>query len=526
MPTASKQFYNEQENIQVLREILNKIILRYTFSKPKDHDTTLETKLTEFLSISERHAYNAITMCHEFQNPITPLHQAIIYINNKEINSNIVLELNNANHTPNLREYLQQKYKWDSKTIQLIDWEVHNYAIKDFRSTQRKTLLQFIHKWLPTNSHPASTKPFTTLCTVCNISNETNDHFIECTHQHYRVTWEADIIIWYEKVTALQLEPILCYYIMLTLHNSKLFDSPNNIEFCEGNYKKLYLEQTTIGWQQVLYGRLTKTWVDIQNDYLHESTSKGLEIISTAITLLFKVILNRWKTRCHHQHGKCPQSNENLREHVLLPKVRQLYAASEQMSVNKRQYFNISITNIVQKPTKSLRQWITRSERFLHNTALPTIKKSTKTMQHITQVFQPRKRTTNPTTKQPTKHKQKNCRSSFSTQIDKHTSHDLTNSDLNPNKESIILNTLPKELQQSNDTTTTLATPQLSKKIIKRKSQSVRRRFTQAKRKNQPKRKKSLVISTNKQLIRPRPPPEPDPPNIEEELFNLLHKPP
>ena len=519
MPTAAKQFYNEQENINVLKELLTNSITRYSFSIPKDHDILLQQQLSDFINISNRHAYNAVSMCHEFRNPITPLHQATIYINNIEINATILLELNNAIHTPDLRIYFHHKYNWDSKTIHLIDWEAHNQAIKNFRSTQRKTLLQFIHKWLPTNSHPASMKPLTPLCTVCNINNETNDHFIECTHQSYRVAWEADVLTWHEKVKALQLEPILCYYIIIALNNWRTFDSIDNIEFCEGIYKKLYLEQTTIGWQQVLFGRLTKTWIDIQNDYLQESTSKGLEIISTSITLLFKIVLNRWKTRCHHQHGKCAPSNDNLREHVLFPKVRQLYADSEQLTTNKRQYFNISIENILQKPTKALKQWITRTDKYLHNILQQEIISSTSDMQPLTQFFQPRKQRNQPKQKQKAKPKSKQTLTEIS-QPEK---------SFTPNQEDFPLDNLPV----SNIKPPTINTIKLKStpvnNIIKRKTQSVRRRFTQAKRKNQPKRKKPSATNKNKNNehhTMPRPPPEPDPPNIEEELFNLLNQPP
>ena len=523
MPTASKQFYNEQENMNALREILQKQISRYTFSTPKDHNATLQQQLIYISSISDRHAYNSTSMCHELKNPITSLHKATIYINHTEVNANILLELNNAIHTPDLRDYFQQKYKWDSKTIQLIDWEAHNAAINKFRSTQRKTLLQFTHRWLPTNSHPASMKPLTPLCTVCNIHNETNEHFIACQHQHYRVPWEADILLWYGKVNALHLEPILCYYIMLTLHDWKLFESPNNIEFCDGIYKKLYLEQQTIGWQHVLFGRITKTWVDIQNDYLQTSTSKGLEIISQSLTLLFKIVLNRWKIRCHHQHGKCETSNNNLREHVLFPKVRQLYADSEQLNANKRQYFNISITNVLQKPTKALKQWITRTDKYLYNALQQTIKISTTNMQPLTQFFQPRNQSSKSSQNKRIKQKSKS-----NSQV--HLCTNISNSPISEasqyNQSTILTSTFTSIPPPVNNSSVLKHFKNNKNNTTKRKTQSVRRRFTQKKRKNQITRKQTIVGNiTNKHTV-PRPPPEPDPPNIEEELFTLLHKPP
>lgn len=98
---------------------------------------------------------------------------------------------------------------------------------------------------------------------------------------------------------------------------------------------------------------------------IYKNTSKGLDIISNCNTHLFKIILNRWKTRCHHQHGQCVSRDNNITEHVLFSKVRQFYEESEKLNANsKRQYFNVSLSNILQQPTKALKEWITRTKSF------------------------------------------------------------------------------------------------------------------------------------------------------------------
>ena len=63
---------------------------------------------------------------------------------------------------------------------------------------------------------------------------------------------------------------------------------------------------------------------------------------------------------------------------------------------------------------------------------------------------------------------------------------------------------------------------------IKRKTQSVRRRFSQAKRKNQLTKKQRLQIKNNNNPTQANslPPTVPAAPNIEDDLYHLLQKPP
>ena len=54
-------------------------------------------------------------------------------------------------------------------------------------------------------------------------------------------------------------------------------------------YKVLFKEQSHIGWNHVIYGRLTTAWVDIQNQHEH-TQDNGIPIISTVIGKIFKKI--------------------------------------------------------------------------------------------------------------------------------------------------------------------------------------------------------------------------------------------
>ena len=214
MKTASKQFLIEHENVVAAKSLLKLQFKNADIILLKDIDKSDKIIMKDLLSCSARHAYNASSMCNIMNKPLTDYHRATVYIQHKEVNSDTSLELTNSAQTPFLRIFLQQKYNWDSKTINLIDWEVHNRALQGFKSVKRKTLLQFINRWLPTNAHPAVSTPITPICPTCLLENETNDHFLTCNHDTYRIAWKEDVAAWYEHSQEINLEPILTYYIL------------------------------------------------------------------------------------------------------------------------------------------------------------------------------------------------------------------------------------------------------------------------------------------------------------------------
>lgn len=525
-------FYIEQENIKTAKDILSSSFKNYDLQLLTNLERSEQGPLGVLLQRSYSHAYHAISMCQIMQQPLTTQHRATIYINNKEVNSDVTLELTNAAQTPALRTYLQQKYHWDSKTINLIDWEVHNRALQSYKSVQKKTLFQYIHRWLPTNAHPAITPPLSTLCPVCLIEEETNDHFIGCQYESYRTEWQTDVQAWYQTSKELKVEPILAYYILQVLLDVNAYNSKQP-EFFSGKYQKLCTEQKRLGWKQIFFGRLTNTWVDIQNDYIAEGDFKGIQIIALAIKSIYDMMLKRWKHRCTHQHSKCSVQDERIKTIILSPKVYQLYESGQKLNATKQVYFNIPIELILQKPNKAIKAWIQRTEKYLIHATQQTIQVSVARTKSLANYFTnqvPSKQydyqsdttqSINPTQPESPKVSPSPTKTiPYSIEILKLNSTDhLTDYDSVPSASTTpsITNNIPKSSNINN-----------KNKKIKRKTQSVRRRFSQQKRKNQLTKKQRIQIRQNINPLQanPLPPTVPAAPNIEDDLYHLLQKPP
>lgn len=81
---------------------------------------------------------------------------------------------------PELRNFFHEKYKWTNKRIEDIDWEIHIKAVSRQKPMSQKTIIQFIHRWLQTHSHPGTETDITTKCPCCHHEDETNNYFLSC----------------------------------------------------------------------------------------------------------------------------------------------------------------------------------------------------------------------------------------------------------------------------------------------------------------------------------------------------------
>lgn len=204
-------------------------------------------------------------------------------INRVEIPTILDQELCFTASTPELREFFYNKYKWSPSTIELIDWQVHARALNQQHPYSKKTITQFIHRWLPTHGHHGTKKDITTKCPIGHTHEESNDHFLNCENKEIGKEWESQTQILYNEMNNLGMDPILLYLLTMSITEWKTIQQPSIPSFlCIETYITLFQEQSKIGWNQIIYGRFTKTWVDIQNQY-GEHNDNGIQIISTAI---------------------------------------------------------------------------------------------------------------------------------------------------------------------------------------------------------------------------------------------------
>jgi hypothetical protein len=258
-------------------------------------------------------------------------------INNTYVGVNLQHELRQASTDQEYFNYIKEKYNWNQKTIDDIDWEALKLAIRNSPFGKRKTLSQLLHGWLPTRGHPGTkaTNEDRTFCPICKQTTETNQHFLTCAHE--REKWAEK----YEKAaikigTGDELELTIIAVIKATMQNQ------TNVPIVE-KYKHIVQAQQSIGYNQLILGRYTKEWAEQYNKE-NESTD-GIEWVSKHITLIWKNVKERWETRCTLAHEETEENKNEMNE-----------AANKQLERQYLQFDNLDEIdkNILNKPLEEM----------------------------------------------------------------------------------------------------------------------------------------------------------------------------
>jgi hypothetical protein len=178
--TAKEMLRPEQE---LLDEIL---ILLHQYNKFSTHQSTKHDLPESPQQQTMLACIKSTTDCQETTlNRYTTPGKAKVFLNHEEVSADIELTLRHAATTSQLCQYMTTKYKWAEGVPDKIDWAIHSNSLNNFSQTQRKTLTQAIHEWLPLNGHPSQAN--TTInqnCPCCKTQPETQETFYNCPSLH------------------------------------------------------------------------------------------------------------------------------------------------------------------------------------------------------------------------------------------------------------------------------------------------------------------------------------------------------
>jgi hypothetical protein len=253
----------------------------------------------------------------------------MLYIDNKPETSNYRNIMREYYHIVPIREYLMEKYEWSRETFDGIWWEIHGKCMSSFTYDQQTTLNKIIHRRLPCNHRENIYYEYhDALCLTCNSATETQDHIVTCKASESRNTIKKQFFQNLNKTmvnlnTDQDVQRVIteCLYAyvedMEIPHINMLVDQPNQLLW------KAYNEQTRIGWDQFLKGRMIKIWKKLydetqtmgETNRRNKSDKWGKDII----ILGWKFYLDIWKERNSIEHdGKNgDQTNERKRERLI-----------------------------------------------------------------------------------------------------------------------------------------------------------------------------------------------------------------
>jgi len=296
---------------------------------------------------------------------------------------------------PTLFAHVQKRNKWSEYTMNSIDWEAHRIAIS--RMPNRVHTIKLVHDILPTN-HMVSKYQVgrSDRCPCCSVEREDRDHILRCPHET-RELWRSKCLQrLHQTLDYIDTRPFLGDILMEGI--SEWFRGSPSLELDKFplQYRRLIIQQNSIGWRQVFNGRLSCEWSRHQDDFLQSqrlrSKSRSGKLWSTTvITCLWKQWLEVWTSRNDIIHGH----DETTRRLVLRNKaewqIRKVYKNRELYLPRDRDFLFETVEEHLTQSTTSLLNWFSTYQPMFAHSALQAKKHAIKGVRSIRSYFQPRK---------------------------------------------------------------------------------------------------------------------------------------
>jgi hypothetical protein len=192
--------------------------------------------------------------------------KARIILHVKQVTSKYTMTIKNAFRSIQLRKYLQDSNNWDDNTIETVWWDVHGPTMKHYPIGNQSTLLKFIHNRSPCNKREnlyyGYIKPF---CRNCKDIIETPEHILQCKKCAKRQQAKEDYLknmrrkmedMWTDPATI----RAIIHYVTSWINNTLNEKIKELIPEASITLKLAIEEQTKIGWDHFIKGRITRTW--------------------------------------------------------------------------------------------------------------------------------------------------------------------------------------------------------------------------------------------------------------------------
>ena len=113
--------------------------------------------------------------------------------------------------------------------------------------------------------------------------------------------------------------------------------------------------QTAIGWEQILHGRISLSWGKIATTHW---TKKDGTWTPGFIRQTVKTSLNIWHHRVENEFGSTEQSREQYIQTQLRPRIEQAYNTTETVSQYHNHLLKIPLARRLLLPSKTNKRWL------------------------------------------------------------------------------------------------------------------------------------------------------------------------
>ena len=375
--------HSEWDIVSAIHTIHNRFPWRPTIthvpSHQDDHHNLADLDLPTLMNI-EADALATFALQDGTSQPVVPFDPAcgaMLSINGRAITRNIEATLHRHEHMDPIKSYYCKRFGWDPETLASIDWDVYSMVYTKFART-RTFFTKVGWKQLPTGARLHKWTPsFEHRCPSCDQEFETDDHMFQCTHL-LRQQWRIKLLRDLTDTFGSFLDPALLTIARIGLQS--YFDN-SEPDFSErfpvhgttAPYCDLIDQQTRIGWDHFIRGKISKHWGIKQ--YSYAKRFQLLDVSKQWQNRLVRFMANSafrlWEIRNGCRHGIDTATKQAAQQEQAHRELRCLYGLRDQVLPQDRALFHDSVDDHLNDSKSQIRTWITHNQKLiLHSSKL------------------------------------------------------------------------------------------------------------------------------------------------------------
>jgi hypothetical protein len=157
---------------------------------------------------------------------------------------------------------------------------------------------------------------------------------------------------------------------------------------------KAYKQQTTLGWNHFVRGRMNIEWGDITNNHLATKPNHSFNAEhwgAKLIAIHWKHMLELWSIRNQEVHGETPEQTEEINRTTMIAEIIDIQQSHQHLPISSRELISRDKTSLQDMPTPSLSLYLYGAIMLAESAKKHPNKIETRP---ISKFFQPRSRLT------------------------------------------------------------------------------------------------------------------------------------
>jgi hypothetical protein len=274
---------------------------------------------------------------------------------------------------PPLQKTIRRSTLWNDSQMELVDWGALRCSLRLLPRVRQLSYIKLIHGLLNTNAQNNKYYTSDPLCPHCRLCHESQSHIFMCSSPVLVEFRSAQLNALKSSLASIDTPHVIIDHLLMGIRNplpeqSMHLETPLPTAPSQSDTSSeitlvtmaAFKEQSILGWDQLLCGRLSKRWKEAYSQVhllQHHRVNKD-QWSTKLVTLLPNFSLTLWRFRCNLLHGRTTVEAHQLQQQTLRNQVSAAYQEYAEdphiISQQMRHMFNIPLTRRLNHDLDSL----------------------------------------------------------------------------------------------------------------------------------------------------------------------------